>query len=172
MSRQTVDISQYEVFSNTVDVWKVINEDDEEDDLDLEPDYFESDPPEFSTATIKDEPMDTSVKYEPKVDQAVDYTPLHSREQPEEREFTPNYSPIRAAQTDQTFPRNIRRRLNDSTHSSSAPPTTIRRSPITRASPPLGSETPDINMMATPTEIPSSLSSSSSDGVLNLIHHR
>jgi len=35
--------------------------------------------------------MDTSVKYEPKVDQAVDYTPLHSREQPEEREFTPNY---------------------------------------------------------------------------------
>ncbi|KAL9552450.1 hypothetical protein PS6_004465 [Mucor atramentarius] len=178
MSRQTVDISQYEVFSNTVDVWKVINEDDEEDDLDLEPDYFESDPPEFSyssltydhhsTATIKDEPMDTSVKYEPKVDQAVDYTPLHSREQPEEREFTPNYSPIRAAQTDQTFPRNIRRRLNDSTHSSSAPPTTIRRSPIIRASPPLGSETPDINMMATPTEIPSSLSSSSSDSVLNL----
>ncbi|KAK4518173.1 uncharacterized protein ATC70_001524 [Mucor velutinosus] len=187
MSREAMDITRYEIFSHTVDVWKVVNEDDE--DIDFEPDCFESDPPEYSnssltndhhsTATTKDEPMDTSMKDElkqevkvaVKVEHMVDYSPPSAkRNQPEEREPTPNFSPIRAAQTDHTFPRNLRRKLNDSTPSSaSAPPTTMRHSPTTRPSPPLASQTPNTSMIATPTELPSSLSSgSSSEGLFNI----
>ncbi|CAO3642776.1 unnamed protein product [Mucor fragilis] len=186
MSREAVDITQYEVFSHTIDVWKVVNEDDEDDeDIDFDPDCFESDPPEYSnssltndhhsTATTKDEPMDTSVKdelkEEMKVEQPADYSALVAkRDRPEEREPTPNYSPIRAAQTDHTFPRNMRRKLNDSTPTStSAPPTIIRHSPTTRPSPPVASQAPSTSMIATPTELPSSLSSSSSsEGLFNI----
>ncbi|GAN06381.1 pkinase-domain-containing protein [Mucor ambiguus] len=194
MSREAADITQYEVFSHTQNVWKIMIEDDEEDEEvkdidDFEPDCFESDPPDYSnsslandhhsTTTITDEPIETAakdelkeeMKAEVKAEQIVDYSPLRAkRDHPEERELTPNYSPIRAALADHTFPRNLRRKLNDSTPSSaSAPPTTTRRSPMTRPSPPLASHAPDTSMMATPIELPSSLSSvSSSEGLFNI----
>ncbi|KAL9553065.1 hypothetical protein MBANPS3_003467 [Mucor bainieri] len=190
MSKEAADITQYEVFSHTQSIWKIMIEDEEDVDEeigdmdDFELDCFESDPPDYSssslandhhsTATMKDEPMEIAVREElktAKVEPTVDYSALQAkRDRPEEREPTPNYSPIRAAQTDHTFPRHLRRKLNDPTPSSaSAPPTTIRYSPMTRPSPPLAPQAPDTSMMATPTELPSSLSSSStSEGLFNI----